>query len=172
MHWCTLETVRSPQTWNRWQKVWCNNIKDLIKFLWNKRGWEISWCTLETVTSPQTWNRWQKVSCLPDLLLLPVLIKKFYPCVDIYPVQDPIDHRFLWLNWYFRCWKPLDFKVWKTSFNQQMAADKELVSSLDTQKLINTYEHLFKLHNCSAKRNSCSCSAAKSRIPAIMTIYQ
>jgi hypothetical protein len=23
-----------------------------------------------------------------------VLIKKFYPCVDIYPVQDPIDHRF------------------------------------------------------------------------------
>jgi hypothetical protein len=41
--------------------------------------------------------------------------------------------------------KPLEFKVWKTSFNQQMAADKELVSSLDTQKLINTYEQFVQI---------------------------
>jgi hypothetical protein len=147
------------------------NIKDLIKFLKQKKM-RNKLMHIRNCDVPTDVKQMAKGVMLARPTFAAVLIKKFYPCVDIYPVQDPIDHRFLSLNWYFRCWKPLDFKVWKTSFNQQMAADKELVSSLDTQKLINTYEHLFKLHNCSAKRNSCSCSAAKSRIPAIMTIYQ
>jgi hypothetical protein len=153
--------------------VSCNNIKDLIKCLKQKRmrnkvmHIRKLWRPHRRETDGKRCHACQTYFCC-RLKLRNFTHVLIYTQFKILLIIDSLS-----LNWYFRCVENLWIsRSEKHLLTNRWQLTRKLVSSLDTQKLINTYEHLFKLHNCSAKRNSCSCSAAKSRIPAIITIYQ